>query len=717
MDAQRRSGSRPTRQVFSSVGSAASLLEEADDSFLYSQNDPIEIVITTPETRSISWVMAPSYGEARRLNDRLFPQLSMTPIVVDDIVIHEYSISDMGRGQKEYTMRIEGPAVSLDSLEEEISRLSSRPLTFPIPLNTPSPSVYGALGIVKGLLSRDFHINPDTVVAMTNKYAIELHPYTKVSASTIDKAAYDTAVDLTQYHAPTATLALSMPPSDNELLTRPVYVTKAEYDDILSEVDPNRYLGYELLSANRLVWVALNQPPLNSNKYLLHDVVERDGMALYPIQETILEIDPILRPFFLSVEDAVNQLIDQGAFHICTTAQNLQDLELIRELALSFGFQILSPLPREGIKRCLFLQPPPGQNLLTASWIQTTINHLLAYPSREVPTVLITGNWSLEVEPTIESRLRLQYSLYRAIVEVSLGGGSPELLRVIGHARALPDLSVQLPVFSAEDIPLLEERINAIFSGPFYYIPCEDFADGVLQRWSYQNAYPHAGWLIVRLGQKEYLGGTIDNVSSTVPQNEADLISALQDYFSKACIIGERKANRLTDLRQLLDIIVADGDCISRNEYPSEYGWSDWTEERLSYSDLAWRGFFSVGPLSGLMGQPPQRYGIMENDPAIPGQVIVERVDTGNDEYSLIGINVEIDEETYHLFYLLGEEAPVEKIQQLWREGWFLSLWGLAYYRRTGHFSSFPLRRIPALLRAPRSKEGTEDAIRLLKRI
>ena len=271
----------------------------------------------------------------------------------------------------------------------------------------------------------------------------------------------------------------------------PFYVSTQERQEMLIETkDLDHLIGYDLLTADPLVWYYLDRNNISPSNWYL---VSWRGMALIPIDAPREEDEPTtevarVADIFDEPEDDDDQITGLGLWSIATdefvTNTRMFTSSLRRE-----GFFILSSGINLTFARQFgemwkigyygsYTSPDHDQStyhvfradssdlsdtdpnfkigftsahdlgLETPSWFRESLLQIeLGY----LPTIPISGSWIQFVEPTLSNMAILQYAAIRAYYQVGTSL-NPTLLGSIWQVKCLPNLIISAPFASWQEV-------------------------------------------------------------------------------------------------------------------------------------------------------------------------------------------------------------------------------------------------------------------------
>lgn len=393
------------------------------------------------------------------------------------------------------------------------------------------------------------------------------------------------------------------------------------------------------------------------------------------------------------------------------------DISLWSEISLLWGFQIVDVDTNQlVIKRSP--ESPVGKEWSVTSWFEQAKRSIKI--GRLIPT-LTKGFWQLW---DTSKRPMIHYAAYRAYIEDNYAN--------LSSLKINNDFSITADFASLNSyINFKTKLLNYLNrSSDWSVITASNFIDALVKRYELNN-YRQNKNLLIDTGDHVYIVTDIDTNEFSFIGKRQEFESALRSFFNNCQKIygSDGFPINLNDLSlyDLLDIVYTNDkhimcfhkdilDTIDLMKLPLEpLLITDENIQRYQNLYYALSGYFDFGPLRGIYQKPPKR------DITVPeGTIYTTYIEDYNRSTSpVLSVTFISDLGQRELFQIATPD--IIKVQNLvdilWSSGWFLSDWGIEYYKKTGALSLSLIRNIPFLRIAADSPQRGYMALYLLERI
>lgn len=464
------------------------------------------------------------------------------------------------------------------------------------------------------------HIDHDLIKAVVHYYS-KIHP--------------DEVVPLGHYGNKYAIL------KNNQTLFLPFTVIKK-----IQAFDFSLYEGYKLLSDNFLsvlAWEKYNQENVNTTppKIVLGKLVL--------VKEHFTEIRRIERSLAEQGWEYINYIRDYDGLY----------QEFLKE------WQLVSKIVVIGLKKYFFVKAHERFFHGTLEqWISESLTLLIR---GNIPTVYVFEYPYRGHEPSqhIITLKYLSILAYSKLVDQNV-----LLAQFYQNIRVHRDLSVEMKLFSFQELKEFKKALRGLRRTQIYFIPVDSFYDGVIYRYLYRDA------LLINHENQEWLVNTQDltNICKTKSKLSKKFRQELFNFYS----FCQPKLPSNISLKDLLMIVpkflsyeplTAFCDINHNNDLPA-------LSKFLFYTlEFAWRGYYAYSILPGTL-------------PYIP---YTEPEDlTGC--FNFLGKSNFLQANIQGIEVVIDDDG--KKSLNMWEQGEMLNVWEKYYYRKNDQFSKTLLHRL-----------------------
>ena len=486
----------------------------------------------------------------------------------------------------------------------------------------------------------------------------------------------------------------------------PIYEDHRYLPDLLLAINPDQLLGYQVLSADPLTSYVINLYQREIGSFPPDMFTTVKGITLIKVTE---EDD-----YLQYLQEKINDLRIRGYFVLPPDVDFIEHdplrLLLYPEIARLWGGTIMETSPY------LVLSSNVDFGTEVENWYQSAAEQILL---AGLPKFRIKSKkWNKLHLSNEELQVRVAFAATKAYLRITQQ--NLILIPFIFSPQVLSNLDIEAMFSSYDDANKYRQILDDEFADQVlhyrtFLIQSGQIDDGVIFRWYFYRKAPDLKSFMVR-SDDERLHLIVDE--STV---EAPTLENLE----------ESRVDLIKDFRSQVTYCFA-SDNIRRWGYlinpMTRTPLDEETISYLNYLEYGLMGYFSVGPIPGLLAKPPQRYLI--SPPA--GSSIVTKMVPGGSSSSLLDpiFTVEVsflaedflpvsleergeDDAIFHLFDLTIED-PRETvtdelnilIPKLWNCGWLLSSWATSLVERTGKMSRVPFSFHPNLVQAEEVGSG-----------
>lgn len=539
-----------------------------------------------------------------------------------------------------------------------------------------------------------------------------------------------------------------------------VYQNPALMENYNKIVNLDRIGGYQVLSDDPLVGFVLEELYEN-NEYTPEDVDVRYvcDVALVPVGTNDNETD-----YYTEIKDYVDSMITarrgEGYFTYPIDIHNMEDGELVRELAMLWDTQIVSDKDLSNI----VLKTGINFGTLPHLWFRRNVDLI---KGGSFPEITLYGWWQFDLGGDfnqIFDKEWYQSSLqYGALLAYRKLGLEEKFIQPFTQTTTVnPDYSVtvMLPCYSL--VTRFKDYFEEILKGyegiegeeTWYAEPCSDLIEGVVKRYYVSSIDKKSMPMVLEQtnidGKREqvlvFRSPILSIYSPDSPfdfsrvdweEKRKNLIDELRNYYTKCHANFEPVVRDKIDTMGIEDLL----NLVEIKERPNQptYCYLKDTILNLNYPinpltqrpfqekvmikamSMEWglRGLFDVGPIKGLYRDLPEKELVK---PTV-GTPVFEKLKTDALQERISGdiysVEVKFEDGTMtELFDIATDErSKLEKIvRDLWSQGFFLDYWSSSVQRYIPDVKSYRVTvTYPLLLHGSRSKADGKRAMNYLE--
>lgn len=441
------------------------------------------------------------------------------------------------------TLRTE--RITYNNLLAKISESAAQPLSFGLDKNDISNrESVGMINILMGLLPKIVQCEVTGIVI--ERYAtpssIVFTPYTNILNLNIS---YDNIWNHSNDEHDLHGAILLQDKLSTEI---PIYCYDYLSREVMSKLDLGLFIGYDLLSENPLIWLAIQR-----NKITVNGLVYYQGAALYPVTSDI-QLDAIS-----SLQEIVERYIQLG-YYIHEINQINSDETLVKEIASQFDIKVMGQ-----VSEYIFFK---GEN---SSFLTKGINSIL---SESLPEFYLNGSWN-DLDYTQDNIVKLRY-----LTELSycqLAGRNPAYLTTLGEISILTDMTIVVRLGNKSDINSMRELLEKIILEKWNLIVYQRLSreQSIIHRIFLSRDLPESLPLVIKENNLFYVAGQ-GNINIRADFNTEEALS----YIKKIC---HHLPVNLSDVKSCLELPMLIEDD----------------------NDLALRGIINISELPGLITYIP----------------------------------------------------------------------------------------------------------------
>lgn len=637
---------------------------------------------------TLRWVTNPLLRSNQKLLNRLNgietgADTFVTPYVVEiigesPITVHKKYIFSRGT-TTEYFYEVEGLTEKLEELCSDARKLNFLPLTLTYVLPNPGKDIteeelYGLLPILKTMVRKAlFGETGDTDISSMDIDRIVFERYKNpayINFQPLQRQLLGNQYDILKEYRATLPNPLGMistysyyPPTDDGTYSvSPIYVSEEVFADVRSKINIKELIGYTLLHGTPMPFHIMkdwsiahdyDQETILANMKRVG--VERDVVL---INNELVYKDPESIFWDLRSRSLVKEEEGWFVFRVPEVSLSENAMKVYDEIARTFQFHKRSIIESPGE---VILSPPEKYRYAfgfdAKTWLEDTRTNIYA----ELPPMLtIEGDWSFLTQLTLtsENLAKVAYAAYRGFAEILQKNLDYATFSNMIHIY--PDFSVSLPIYSLEDLKLVQETMKSVLASPQHIqaVICKTLEECVASRAQTIKDIPNSIPFSI----------TINDQVVLVSNSNLALVKKPSDFPEEA--------------KDLEDV----------DPYTPEV-----------------QGFFDLGDIKGAVEKKEESMDIDEG--------FIQIFDSGQRLF----VNVALDpKRSFDLFSIpipKGKKGgaiigAIERYtEDLWRRGWFFTEWGRNKYKMDKTFSSYLIRDVQSEIKTFRDLENVVNSL------
>ena len=521
-----------------------------------------------------------------------------------------------------------------------------------------------------------------------------------------------------------------------------VYQNSSYLSNYYNTINMEKLGGYQVLSDDPMVMYVLDDL-YKKNDYVPTDinVIYVKDIALIPVGKNINE-EKYYSNIINDIDTIIRKKRSKGYFSYDICIHNLEDLELIHELAQLWDIKIIYDEDMIHI----ILQTDVDFGVRPEIWLRDNLSRVkLGY----FPTITLYGKWQFHYNDDYNQIFgKIFYDIilhYGALLSYRKIGNKDEFIQPFTHTVDVNnDLSITISIPSYNHVKMFRKYLDEILNGymgieqngseTWIVEPCDSLIDGIIKRWHVQTIDKRSMPMVLYHVNEDGSKGNVlvfrspvgalyrkdhpfSFVNVDIKEVELDLISQLRKSYNK-CNISMNM-----DLLGLLDLVEIENKyCLSKDtilNYPlnpiTKLPFKNNVLSKAMLLEWGLRGLFNVGPLKGLYDNIPEKILIQ---PKV-GTPIFFKTNINVEDMYVVEISFE-DSTISPLFDITTSDISELKklVKSLWKKGYFLNYWTSSIQKYVPDINSYSvIITDPILLNASNSKSDGTKAIKYLKNL
>ena len=554
----------------------------------------------------------------------------------------------------------------------------------------------------KGLVRYEIYTNQN-IQALVNKISydpisivINSEPKYNEGMKTIVKALTKKLLDISIEHIDTVLLnnnITTFVPIDID--NQSLYSNSNYVNDYYEKMNIQKYLGYQLLSANPLTRLVLND--IVNNDIVNNEVIYVEGIYLIPIN------NGDNKNIINRVETIVNKYVEDGYFVYSVGHHNKEDLALIPELASLWDTEVIQLDDDQIILK---------SDLMDLSWFQRNVNTI---KNGLFPSITLYGSWQFDVGGDynqIYDKPLYKYTLYYAALLAYRDLSGDDFVDKDGgfispftqSVKVNNDLSITISVPTYKHSILFKEKLKDVLKDQnlFETVYCKNITDGAVKRYYVQSIDPKSVPMVLPGESGDVM---IFRSPTTIPYDSpyvfnnidpALLTLDLREYYNKCHNnmepitldeINTMNLEKLLNLVKVQERLNQPTFCYTKDTLLSlnkpvnpmtRRPFKDHVLIKAMMTEWGLRGLFDVGPIKGLYNDIPKK--ILIEPKSGSTNILLQPTNLGNEinnEPNIYDVVINFDQYEQVIFSITTNDKKELKqlVADLWESGFFLSYW------------------------------------------
>jgi hypothetical protein len=400
--------------------------------------------------------------------------------------------------QIEYFYQVRGSITAIESVCYWISKTAHQPLRLPYLGDVDLMELKGLLAILPKACERVLHLSVDRV--LYTRYSRPSYiEFTPLQRQLLPEK-YDILKEYSYNRRPTLDVLSQVekfePLDTGNITTTPISASSSFMADVMSQLQIAEFVGYTLLAETPLVYLALKDwaTQYDYDEERATSMLKRwQDMILVRVEEAYPE------SLLWDLRRRALYLESQGWMVVSETTLDLGGLDIYDEVAEAFRMSTAF-VPYD-----LDLRFYRASDVLSTgyfsphSWLEDSVARIY---EGLTPLVRVTGEWTMTMSLEDTEIYKVAYAAQRSYA--TLSKSNPLLANSATELLVLPDLSIQVPVYDAEEQLQFTRQVEAILkqAQKLEGIRCKDLAHCQSALEKTKDKAPHTHLLVVFIGDQ-----------------------------------------------------------------------------------------------------------------------------------------------------------------------------------------------------------------------